>query len=139
MTEQRLLALFNLLKTDLDIMDCIKNCSNKGICEINLNGEFYCECFEHFIGSDCKIDARLCSSLQCLNNGTCNDLIVNKTYDFNCSCLYPFYGQRCEKIYNLCQNKTCSNHGICVINKTHMSTCVCFKGYTGDNCETSDT
>lgn len=122
----------------MDIISCLKNCSNHGYCDITLEGKFVCICDEPYAGSDCSKDSRLCSTLQCMNNGTCNNLIVNDKYDFNCSCQYPYYGQRCQFIHNLCRNKTCFSHGICFINKTEAE-CACFYGFKGKNCEITET
>ena len=130
-----------LLQKPIDISSCLLNCSNNGLCQSNGNSSFYCECFEHFTEPTCQKDMRYCSQLQCLNNGTCDDIIdkINKKYSFNCTCSYPFYGQRCENRIDLCKEKQCSRQGICKIVNNTITVCQCFNGYSGDNCEIEST
>jgi hypothetical protein len=123
-----------------DIIGCLLNCSNKGECKYNyLNDNYYCSCFQNYYsGYSCDIDLRKCSNnkLQCLYNGTCNNIINNNNnYDFNCTCKYPYYGRNCQFKQNLCKGITCSNKGVCYNNETTSYYCKCFKGYSGQICE----
>lgn len=121
--------------TTKDIINCLSNCSNNGQCVKDSKSNYVCKCYDHFIGDNCKIDLRLCSKWQCMNNGNCIDKINGLTYSFECDCPSPYYGQRCEHFYNLCKNQTCSNQGLCQMNSTNQVKCVCFLEYSGDKCE----
>lgn len=132
-----LLVVKNLLSSNLNILDCLVNCSNNGICVINTNGDYLCECNQYYTGKDCSKDLRFCSTLQCLNNGTCMNIIEDAKYDFNCTCSFPYHGKRCERTYDLCQNISCSHNGLCKM-KSIQPTCICFPGYLGSHCEFLD-
>ena len=123
-----------LLENNFDIIDCLLNCSNNGLCRIDSNFIFYCECNQYFTGNDCSYDLRPCSrKFNCLN-GKCINKLEIIPYDFDCKCEYPWYGRHCELKINLCENMTCSKQGICYSNLT-LPMCKCFPGYSGTNCE----
>jgi hypothetical protein len=126
----------NLLQLNIDITNCLTNCSNRGTCDINLNNSRYyiCKCDQNYGGNRCEKDLRLCSNFQCFNDGICINKINATKYDFECNCSYPYSGKRCEIKQNLCLNKQCSKQGICKMNKT-AANCICFKGYSGLDCE----
>ena len=125
-------AISNLLKTDKDILACLTNCSNNGLCLLNKTNEKYsCRCFNNFNGISCQLDARACSKYPCLNNGTCLNTNLN---DFECQCNLNYFGLNCENKIELCQNQTCSGQGYCFENNS-QSYCKCFIGYNGDKCE----
>lgn len=124
------------MESKIDLTSCLSNCSNNGLCKVDSNFNFICECFLHFSGNDCSKDLRLCSKLQCMNDGNCSNVIIGSNYDFECNCSKTYNGKRCQNIVNLCQNRTCNNQGLCQINSTE-AICVCFPGYSGFNCETA--
>jgi hypothetical protein len=138
-------SIIEMLKLNTDITQCLLNCSNNGKCAyINETNNFVCLCFQNYTGSLCNIDKRPCNlaKLQCINNGICiNNRINNNNddYNFTCNCSYPFYGDRCQFKINICKNITCSNKGICKIVNNTIPMCKCFNGYSGDNCEISNT
>jgi len=117
-----------------DIVACLLNCSNNGICQNDSNGNYFCSCFQYYSGYSCETDLRKCSKLQCLYNGICTNLINGNNYDFNCTCRFPYYGKNCQLKQNLCKGVTCSKKGVCYTNETTYY-CKCFKGYSGQNCE----
>ncbi len=48
--------------------------------------------------------------------------------------------QRCETIQSICTSSICSNNGVCYIDASSGNNtlrCVCFQGYTGQNCQIS--
>lgn len=123
-----------LLESGKEVTNCLMNCSNNGICKLDQQYEFICECFKHYSGSDCTRNQRHCSRLQCLNYGTCIDKISQGSYDFECKCQHPFSGKRCGLRANLCANRTCSKQGACKMNNT-MTYCHCYSGHSGNDCE----
>ena len=134
-------VICELLQKPIDISACLLNCSNNGFCQPDGKSGFYCECFKNFTELTCNRDMRFCSKLQCLHNGTCNDIIdkEKKIYSFNCTCSFPFFGQRCENKIDLCKDKQCSRQGLCKIVNNTFPFCQCFNGYSGDNCEIEET
>ncbi|RNA25740.1 neurogenic locus notch -like protein [Brachionus plicatilis] len=71
-----------ILSSDIDIADCLSNCSNRGHCVLLEEQEpekFSCSCEAHFGGNKCQFDLRPCSSNPCLNNGTCKEVLNNTT------------------------------------------------------------
>jgi hypothetical protein len=129
--------LNNVLQTYTgDLSSCLANCSNQGVCVINSQQQYICQCNQYRTGVSCQSDTRPCSSGPCLNNGTCSN--INNDTSFQCTCQNElFYGRHCENLINLCLNSTiCTqNQGHCQINGTQPM-CKCFKGYSGANCET---
>jgi hypothetical protein len=128
----------NLLQSDSDISDCLSNCSNHGICTLGKNNTYKCECFEHYDGSTCEHDLRYCSSRPCMNNGVCEDIVINGTYSFNCSCSGNFHGNYCHLKVDMCENEKCSGNGNCREIDANPS-CHCFKMYSGVHCEIEST
>lgn len=127
-------AISNLLKTDKDILACLTNCSNNGLCTLDSNQNFVCSCFEFYSGKSCEKDLRPCSSCPCLKEGICTNILNTSVYDFECKCKYPYYSRYCELKINLCKNITCSKQGWCYVNET-IPLCECFTGYSGKNCD----
>ncbi|CAF1112485.1 unnamed protein product [Brachionus calyciflorus] len=125
--------VFNLLKMDLDLNDCLTNCSNKGVCKYFKNvNKYKCVCDVGFFGESCQKDLNPCSSSPCLNEGLC--LIMNKS-SFKCECLSnAFAGNFCEKEIDLCQNETCSSQGRCSV-QNKKPKCDCFNLFSGEKCQ----
>ncbi|CAF1035290.1 unnamed protein product [Brachionus calyciflorus] len=125
--------VFDLLKMDLDLNDCLTNCSNQGVCKYFKNvNKYKCDCDVGFFGESCQKDLNPCSSSPCLNEGLC--LIMNKS-SFKCECLSNYYtGDFCEKEIDLCQNETCSSQGRCSV-QNKKPKCYCFNLFSGEKCQ----
>ena len=132
-TGSKLNSLFNTYTGDLS--SCLANCSNQGICILNSNKQFMCQCNLFKTGAACQNDLKPCSSGPCLNGGICNDTINGTTFQFTCK-ENLFFGIHCENKLDLCINSTlCVTHqGYCIINGT-QPTCKCKIGYSGVSCE----
>ncbi|CAF1012454.1 unnamed protein product [Brachionus calyciflorus] len=125
--------VFDLLKMDLDLNDCLTNCSNQGVCKYfkNIN-KYKCDCDVGFFGDSCNKDLNPCSSNPCLNDGVCTHISKSS---FKCECSSNYYdGDFCEKEIDLCQNETCSSQGRCTV-QNQKSKCICFKSFYGDKCQ----
>ncbi|CAF1002339.1 unnamed protein product [Brachionus calyciflorus] len=124
---QNIKALTNLMTSNIEMNDCLKNCSGNGKCKLVNNIKYGCECNENYAGSSCEINTLPCWSDPCKNNGSCINNLNNRTY--TCECFRPikeiilFYGQNCELKKDICENETCSNNGICydIENKAEWS------------------
>ena len=125
-----------LSNVNYDISACLANCSNNGICSLDVNTQMYvCLCSLNFMGTACQINSNPCSSSKCINNGTCIhfNTASNKT-TYKCECQANFYGDHCENRINSCANRTCTLNGYCFQNET-ASLCKCFSDFYGDECE----
>ena len=147
-----------LLTSNLDINDCVSNCSNYGVCKLSPTNQFICVCDLNHSGSKCHLELRPCFYSPCLNYIKC-DNILNDTHfndrfqayqnyysDFVCTCKDQYYGKRCELKINPCENETCSGNGICKSldngsNQTSTIKCECFgqNSFEGEKCETKST
>ncbi|CAF1017436.1 unnamed protein product [Brachionus calyciflorus] len=129
--------VLTLISTNIDINDCLLNCSSQGNCK-QISQKFICECFSNYAGTSCQLNTQPCASNPCLNNGTCINDLINK--NFSCECLKNenqtslFYGSFCQNKVNICENETCSNNGVCY-DINDEAKCKCFKSYTGEKCE----
>ncbi len=118
-----------------DLSPCLANCSNQGICLLNSDQKFICQCNLYKTGSTCQKDTRPCISSPCLNFGICND--VKNGSSFQCTCQSDlYYGVFCENKIDLCKNSSIcfNNQGYCIMNKS-QAVCKCKTGYSGVNCE----
>ncbi|CAF0782161.1 unnamed protein product [Brachionus calyciflorus] len=126
-----------LLELNFDLNDCLSNCSDHGLCKMNDNFKYLCECKGSFKGSRCQINTDPCSSNPCLNNGNCISNLYENTYFCECALennhtkLYK--GQNCEYKIDVCENETCSKNGICIHNNKPI--CKCFSMYSGEKCQ----
>lgn len=124
------------MNQNVDLNDCMANCSNNGICVYStLQNKYLCQCFTYFSGSMCQIDLRPCSQNPCLNGGLCiqnGSSIVDLSY--YCVCMQNYQGVRCELKTDICSNETCSNHGTC-IDLFNTTKCKCYDLYEGEKCE----
>ncbi|CAF0985884.1 unnamed protein product [Brachionus calyciflorus] len=129
--------ILSLMSTNIDINDCLLNCSSHGICK-QINQKFICECFTNYAGSNCQLNILPCASNPCLNNGTCTNNLFNKS--FSCECLKNanqtslYYGSFCESKIDICENETCSKNGVCY-DFNNEAKCKCYKSYLGEKCE----
>ncbi|CAF1003389.1 unnamed protein product [Brachionus calyciflorus] len=123
-----------LFKENIDIFDCLNNCSNNGKCVFASKNNYKCVCSENYFGPQCNINTNPCSSKKCLNKGKC--VLVNESNEFKCECDKNYEGKYCEILKDFCENRTCSNHGVCFFNMTsQVAECKCFNLYYGINCE----
>ncbi len=65
-----------VMKNGFTVTSCMSNCSNNGICEFKENQTYGCLCNTFYIGEFCQTDKRPCSSVPCLNNGTCSEVVT---------------------------------------------------------------
>jgi hypothetical protein len=94
-----------------------------------------CLCDDYFSGDSSQFDTRPCQSSSCLNNGSCADVFTDNSTYFTRECDTVFYGTSLIYKIDLCLNSTCeSGQGYCKMLGI-TTTCVCLKGYEGDNCE----
>ena len=128
--------LINLFTQNIDMSNCLLNCSSNGFCKNSASGNaLVCDCNQYFVGPACQIDLRPCSSNPCLNNGTCVQNITdisNPTYF--CECDKYYEGSVCQNKIDLCQNQTCSKQGNC-IEVNNEPVCSCHYLFEGSNCE----
>ena len=118
------------------ITGCLLSCSNQGSCSYDsVTKQIGCVCNQYYSGQSCQYDSRPCSSNPCLNSGMCSNIFSQNSSSFTCECNSLYYGTYCEKQKNLCVNSTCNtNQGYCKMNGS-MTTCVCFYGYFGVDCD----
>jgi hypothetical protein len=132
------IEVFALIEKGFTVTSCMSNCSNNGMCVFKGSQTYGCSCNTFYIGEFCQTDKRPCSSVSCLNNGTCSELkSSNGDYNFTCDCLEYFSESRCElfDMDSLCKN-TNYEHGLCMIDsKTSQANCSCFPNYNGTRCE----
>jgi hypothetical protein len=132
-TGSKLNSLFDTYTGDLS--SCLANCSNQGICILNSDQQFICQCNLFKTGTACQNDLRPCSSGPCLNGGICSD--TNNGTTFQCTCKdSTFFGTNCENKLDLCKNSTLcvSDQGYCITNDTRPA-CKCKIGFSGLKCE----
>ncbi|CAF1143806.1 unnamed protein product [Brachionus calyciflorus] len=119
-----------LIRINVDINDCLNNCSNNGLCKKINDKKFKCICNKDYAGTKCEYNTNPCWISPCLNNGTC----YRNKKNFNCECSYPFYGTFCENKINICKGEECSRNGICIDDNSRPK-CKCFSMFSGDKCE----
>jgi hypothetical protein len=135
---------------------CSLDCGARGVCVL-ADGGSRCQCLGGYSGAQCdacpagqqdKDDNGTCtpdcSSLTCLNSGTCSDTTGTAT----CSCDGGFAGSVCAQCAPGYQDNdrdgfcnpscalaglTCSNGGHCA-DSSGSAACVCAAGYTGPSC-----
>ncbi|RMZ94048.1 neurogenic locus notch -like protein, partial [Brachionus plicatilis] len=126
---------FTGIMCELQLDPCSGNpCKNDGLCIKESHDRFSCLCLPGYFGKNCaEIDP--CSSTPCKNRGECRSLKLGSETVHTCSCKPDFYGTHCEK-ENPCVKEPCKNYGLCKFDRdTEKASCICFKGFTGANCE----
>ncbi len=137
LAQSEMQSILTILQSSIDMSPCLMNCSNQGICKLDLTThKYFCDCNTNLMGKSCQTNLNPCNRWNpCLNNATC--LNLNST-SFECKCPSNglYYGEYCENRINSCENVTCSNHGYCYIlqNQTQPK-CKCNNGYSGETCE----
>lgn len=82
-------------------------CNNGGIC-VNIDGSFYCVCFEVWIGEVCDVDVNECENDFCLY-GNC----INYDGYFFCVCIVGWFGIYCDVDVDECISGLCLGIVIC--------------------------
>ena len=77
--------------------------------------------------------APICSYVECLNGGTCNNEATN---NFTCMCLAEYTGRFCEIQIDVCLPSPCLFGGVCLANDTSFY-CQCPFRRAGRLCEQS--
>jgi hypothetical protein len=130
---RQLYIMVDLLSKDIDMNDCLTNCSNNGICESISAKSYRCKCNESYAGKMCELSKNPCSLNQCLNNGIC---IENNTTElgYECNCTENFNGKKCENLKkNVCP---CERANRCFLFMADKGpSCKCINNYSGENCE----
>ncbi|XP_050730772.1 protein crumbs-like isoform X2 [Eriocheir sinensis] len=124
-----------------DIDECAANpCQNGGECR-NEIAHFVCLCPPDFIGVDCsELKVKNCSTVMCLNGGTCNDVMNPDTGvadDYECSCAFGYTGDNCEETEDFCaMNRIVCLHGTCNLTFRDQGwECLCNAGWEGALCQ----
>ena len=78
---------------ETDIDECASDPCVYGRCTDKLN-RYKCRCIPGFSGERCDVGP--CSSNPCLNNGTCRNVVKDRSYQ--CACTDQFAGPQCELI-----------------------------------------
>ena len=114
--------LLVILRTDFFYNYCLRNCSNKGMCEL-INNTLVCNCFEKNLTLKCDEKPKVATNMiNCSSTNLTNEECPNG---------YESYFN--TKI-DACLKENCSNHGICYY-KNSSTTCKCYYLYHGDRCE----
>lgn len=67
------------------------------------SGGFVCLCLPNQTGPRCTEFFNPCSSMPCLNNGTCrSDVVISASLPYVCMCSPGFTGQKCESNIDEC-------------------------------------
>ncbi|KAK3786690.1 hypothetical protein RRG08_032849 [Elysia crispata] len=118
---------------------CIANrtlCGRYGRCAPNPENlsDFLCHCGFSYNGRLCEAFMNPCNTNYCGNNTEMclfDPSIIDRPI---CVCKENFTGSLCEESV-FCHPHPCGLHGNCSVDEASSShTCVCEKGYTGDNC-----
>ena len=78
----------------------------------------------------CMSELDECSSVPCLNGGTCFD----HTFAYSCVCAKGYAGYNCEANPNECASSPCMNSGTCT-DLVNAYECTCGAGWSGGHCE----
>ncbi|XP_060590385.1 low-density lipoprotein receptor-related protein 1-like isoform X5 [Ruditapes philippinarum] len=121
-------------KTNCGNRSCDGYCENGGSCMLRDNA-FSCKCPAGYLGARCENVAQNCSSVNCLNGGTCRlaNQISGQGSQVHCECTPRFTGSLCE-VYIGCSG-FCKNGGNCTIGVNGLPICTCPVHYSGTLCE----
>jgi hypothetical protein len=104
----------------------------------NPDNPTFCKCDPGWSGRSCKIEY----TCNCASDSVC--LGVSASNRSICVCPENKFGSRCLLTNTICQNNSiCQNGGRCISNdeylvSTQNVTCLCRKGFRGDQCEIAD-
>ena len=109
------------------------NCSDHGVCIINHDEEFSCNCFEDYTGPLCniKLTFNSCAELNCSANSICKPSHLDVPW---CICAPGYTGDMCDIPFD-CLELNCSENSVCSQrNDTLEYFCDCDFGYEGQQC-----
>ncbi|HIN84973.1 MAG TPA: hypothetical protein EYN06_00730, partial [Myxococcales bacterium] len=137
-------------------------CQNGGKCFSTTASDYVCDCSFGFSGADCQYDDNICYDELC-QNGTCNN-VVEETTDclsaksctnetckaavcaddsYCCGTNWPSYCNDCANgasSFEDCSaaKAVCAAENLAVESNITESACECGDGFTGNNCEFTD-
>ena len=117
----------------LCVSDCLSNypCLRGPPCSLSPHtGLPSCSCPTNYNGSVCQNYYGDCTTVTCLNSGTC----VPGNYSHTCVCPSGFTGSICQNDLSHCLSSPCQNGGTCVPSNNSY-TCLCPSAVTGSNCQ----
>ncbi|CAF0895260.1 unnamed protein product, partial [Brachionus calyciflorus] len=83
--------LVNILSTQIDLNNCLTNCSNHGECIYDTLQDNFCS-NEFYSGRNCEIRKDVCLNETCSNKGNCYD----SNFTPKCICFNMYSGDKCE-------------------------------------------
>ncbi|CAF0787566.1 unnamed protein product [Adineta ricciae] len=122
-----------------DDHSCVSNNCQHGKCQKYFNEEeTFCRCDQGWSGKYCHIQ----HNCTCSSNSKCVGMLSDNRSI--CLCKVNQFGSRCYLRNTVCERFPCQNNGSCIANDDFMIsnkkkyTCLCPKGFNGDQCQTKD-
>uniref|UniRef100_A0A7N8Y3W1 Neurogenic locus notch homolog protein 1 n=1 Tax=Mastacembelus armatus TaxID=205130 RepID=A0A7N8Y3W1_9TELE len=97
----------------------------------HLKRSFSGPCQDGYLGSKCQFHDP-CTTLTCMNGGTCHSTSRGNTVDFSCTCRPGYTDRRCLTSINACTSSPCRNGGTCELENVQTYKCLCPPGWSGN-------